>query len=68
MDKETLNGLIPFQLTGDLSSFEERYMPLLQKEYSITEQQARNLISSIWLLANEQFAKGYKAIKNKYYV
>ncbi len=55
---EECNGLLYFQTTGDLDTFEKLYMPLLAY-YGVTdEKMQRNLASSIWLALSEQWTKG----------
>lgn len=55
---ETINGLIPFQMKGDSQIFEDTYMPYFMDK-GLSEKDARDVVSSIWLIANEQWTKGY---------
>ncbi len=57
MQFETINGLIPFELKGDQGKFEDAYMPYFT-EKGLSEKDARDVVSSIWLLANDQWYKG----------
>ncbi len=57
MQFETINGLIPFELKGDQGKFEDAYMPYFI-EKGLSEKDALDVVSSIWLLANDQWYKG----------
>ncbi len=57
MQFETINGLIPFELKGDQGKFEDAYMPYFL-EKGLSEKDARDVVSSIWLFANDQWYKG----------
>ncbi len=57
MQFETINGLIPFELKGDQGKFEDTYMPYFI-EKGLSEKDALDVVSSIWLFANDQWYKG----------
>lgn len=61
--KDFARGLIPFKLSGDFDSFELEYMPYFICN-GLSEEYARNIVSSIWLFANEQWTIGYNQGKS----
>jgi hypothetical protein len=57
MQFETINGLIPFELKGDQGKFEDAYTPYFI-EKGLSEKDALDVVSSIWLFVNDQWSKG----------
>jgi len=65
MTEETfMKAMIPFEPTGDINSFEKKFMPMLEDIDLSAEEHRRNLISSIWIYANSEWSRGYKQGKS----
>lgn len=46
---------IHFELQGSLEKFEEKYIDIVIRTYAISPNEARHLLSSVWLSMNDHF-------------
>ena len=55
-------SMIPFEMNkeDDLGKFEKKYMQKIMKINLKDKFQAKNLLTAIWTLANEQWSDGYE--------
>lgn len=59
-DTDFQKGFIAFELKGDLNTFESEFMDKVADVDCSDAEQRRNLLSSIWTLANMEWTKGYR--------